>query len=239
MVVGPSATSTVVTTSATTSTTSSSTSSSSSGSRGAQSFSANGTAALILAFLAIGLFVGGMLTMIGLRRRALGRAQRWMMNEEPSPVWTPMGSEAEDDVRSRARRKKKDVGPPPKLYDIYAPAKGIESAFWRDVLPLSAKSISHSTPHICASESEDIAQGGHRRWHFDALGFFHWPPGPTHPLPTAPPRPKVQVAVVVAMPAPVDAEPLGPDFTLGLTQLSWNHDVAVPDIANVATLVDG
>ncbi|KAH9836225.1 uncharacterized protein C8Q71DRAFT_72189 [Rhodofomes roseus] len=238
MAVGPSAMSTTSTASTTTSTTSSSSTSSSSSS-GSTSFSSNGTAALILAFLAIGLFVGGMLAMIGLRRRALGRAQRWMASDVPSPLWAHEFPDTDADGRSRPRRKKKDVGTPPTLYDIYAPVKSVDPASWQNILPLSAKTVSQSSPRPPVPESEDVAQGGHHRWHFDALGFFHWPPAPTAPpSPPALPEAKVAVAVVVAMPVPSDAEFLQLDYTLGLTQLTSNCSSSTSDTSKAVTLAN-
>ncbi|KZT69211.1 hypothetical protein DAEQUDRAFT_283965 [Daedalea quercina L-15889] len=241
MAVGPSATATssIPTASATGSTTSTSTSSSG----GGPSFSANGTAALILAFLAIGLFVGGMVAMIGLRRRALGRAQRWMTSETPTPVWAHDYPEAEDssgrDTGAR-RKKKREIGRRPKLYDIYAPAKGIEPTSWQCTLPISARRILQCTPPTTSMlEPQDVAQGAHHRWHFDALSLFHWSPGPTPPSPpVAPPQETVpvEVAVVIAMPSPVGEEYPRLDYGLGLTRLSWDYGIAALDDLNCMAL---
>ena len=134
MAVGPSSSSTLSTL---TTLVPGSTTSTPASSGGGSSFSANGTAALILAFLAIGLFVGGMVAMIGLRRRAHERAQRWMASETPTPVWAHDYPEVEDingrSTRAR-RKKKKDVGKRPTLYDIYAPVRGVEPTSWQGML---------------------------------------------------------------------------------------------------------
>lgn len=170
MAVGPSASSSSssVTTSATTSSPSSLPSASSSSGHGGSPFSANGTAALILAFLAIGLFVGGMVAMIGLRRRALERAQRWIRSETPSPVWAQDFPEPESPSgRGRSRKKKKkDVGTPPKLYDVYAPTKGIGAASWRTILvsPLVSATISQCLRAVRTLRSGSLyPQGQHLR----------------------------------------------------------------------------
>ena len=75
----------------------------------------------------------------------------------------------------------------------------------------------------------DVSQGAHNRWHFDALGFFHWAPSPSTPSRTiTPPRisQPIQVAVVIAMPSPADKSPPDLDYSLGLTEISC-HDIAV------------
>lgn len=87
--------------------------------------------------------------MIGLRRRALGRAQRWMTSETLNPMWAHDYPEVEDDGgRRRARRKKKHIGTPPELYDIYAPVKGIEPTFWHDILVSSRYIALHPRQYL-------------------------------------------------------------------------------------------
>lgn len=90
--------------------------------------------------------------------------------------------------------------------------------------PLSARATPERVPNTPAPEEfEDVSQGAHNRWHFDTLGFFHWAPTPSAPLPTVPPlraNPPIQVAFIVAMPSPEDKSTPGLDYSLGLTQIT-------------------
>ena len=84
----------------------------------------------------------------------------------------------------------------------------------------------HSTS--APEEPEDVSQSAHTRWHFDALGFFHWAPGPSTPSPVITPpqvNQPIEVAVVIAMPSPADESSPGLDYSLGLTQ-AFCHGVA-------------
>lgn len=86
-----------------------------------------------------------------------------------------------------------------------------------------------SVPSAPSPEVEDVSQDAHNRWHFDALGFFHWAPSPRTPSPIITPPLvdlPVQVAVIIAMPSPADeiSSSLGLDYSLGLTQITC-HDI--------------
>ncbi|PCH35129.1 hypothetical protein WOLCODRAFT_133744 [Wolfiporia cocos MD-104 SS10] len=202
-------------------------------------FSANGTPALILAFLAIGLFVGGMLAMFGLRRRMVNYGpRRWFASEPPAEALSAgWAIDLQDAIGpSRASgRKKKDVGKPPLLWDMCA-ADNSDSMSWKDITPISARCIPQDgaeNQSQCVNNTPLTHPPESRLFHnipLDPFGLLHRSPAvPDAPPPTAvPPPPRaLQVAVVIAMPTPPHSDAVALDYTLAVAELPWRGDYAL------------
>ena len=94
-------------------------------------FSSSGTPALVLAFLAIGLFVGGMVAMFGMRRRMFRRLSHRFANRLP-PGW--LVPDDPDPRQGQHRRKHKPIGKRPDLWDIYTSRRGVMDSAWTRIL---------------------------------------------------------------------------------------------------------
>ncbi|KAI0821881.1 hypothetical protein BC628DRAFT_1505340 [Trametes gibbosa] len=103
-------------------------------------FLTSGTSALILAFLAIGLFVGGLLVMFAMRRYVVASRRR-------AGAWVPAGGGpwAWDDGRvfrteplffggDESRRREMEFSAKPELYDVHSLKPASDD--WRDIVPI-------------------------------------------------------------------------------------------------------
>ncbi|KAI0641335.1 hypothetical protein C8Q79DRAFT_990124 [Trametes meyenii] len=117
------------------------------------SFLTSGSSALILAFLAIGLFVGGLLVMFAMRRYVVhGRRRAGTWRGEGTGPWDwampdtpPIGMET--------IRRQRGMGARPVLFDVHI--KQTEGESWEDIMPISAKAEYEEDP---SSASRDLAQ---------------------------------------------------------------------------------
>ncbi|KAH9852388.1 hypothetical protein C2E23DRAFT_199356 [Lenzites betulinus] len=115
---------------------------------GSSTFLTSGSSALILAFLAIGLFVGGLLVMFAMRRYVVASRRR-------AGMWEPAGTGpwAWDDGRTFAmeplflgvaerRRREQEFGAKPELFDVLAkPA----SDDWQHIMPIHVSKDEHES----------------------------------------------------------------------------------------------
>ncbi|KZT01044.1 uncharacterized protein LAESUDRAFT_731630 [Laetiporus sulphureus 93-53] len=228
MALGPASpsSSTVSATAALTSSPTTTTSSSSSSSSGI--FSTNGTPALILAFLAVGLFVGGMLAMFGLRRRMAGRGlRRWFAGGPSAGGLEPDAMDLPQIGGGRRGKKRKSLGKKPELWDVYVQTKGVEKGLWREIMPISSKQsphVAHTFHEILASDSAIARAESPRRF----THFLRLPQHNVAPIavPAHVPEGPLQVAVVITMPTPPYADSDTLDFTLGLASMPWKKEYA-------------
>ncbi|EED78064.1 predicted protein [Postia placenta Mad-698-R] len=226
------------------STSSAASSPSSSNETNSSPFSQNGTPALILAFLAIGLFIGGMLAMFGLRRRmAIRGPRRWFTSDPPpealSAGWAVDLPEIINRSRS-ARRRQRDVGKKPDLWDVYAARGSTTGPLWRDIKPISAKIVcnerAQTLPSTAVIPPPPGEPGLFSHVSVDPLGFFRrGRSAPEAASATAPPiSRRMEIAVAVAMPTPhrPSSEPF--DYTLGLAVIPWNRDITLIEFEDCA-----
>ncbi|KAI0918422.1 hypothetical protein AcV5_002416 [Taiwanofungus camphoratus] len=204
-------------------------------------FSANGTPALILAFLAIGLFVGGMIAMLGLRRRILARRIRQWAGTPPAspPDWDVDARDLIERARNGELRRR-NIGKQPKLWDLCLTTKDVTTCSWAEIsMPISARVISKASSEAMRNVAPITALAPHRPRlrNFVESRHFHLPfrrqqpPGPSYT--TAPPSSaRLEVAVAIAMPAPYDCNAGVPDFSLGLVALPWCTELLESDAAD-------
>ncbi|OSD05116.1 hypothetical protein PYCCODRAFT_1432866 [Trametes coccinea BRFM310] len=139
-------------------------------------FLTSGSSALILSFLAIGLFVGGLLVMLAMRRYIFlsrRRAGRWDPDndagtwnwadptyERPPPFAIGMG-------RSRRQR---DFGEKPELFDLrIANAAGTD---WQDIVPIGAQAIKQRQQDLTA-EPFGSRDADHQQHATAISGYLH------------------------------------------------------------------
>ena len=80
-------------------------------------FSSGGSPALVLAFLAIGIFAGGLISMLFLRRFALRHWFRRSWTREDGD-WDTEWAEMVRDGQARSARRRRSVGEKPVLWDL-------------------------------------------------------------------------------------------------------------------------
>ncbi|KAH9916985.1 uncharacterized protein BXZ73DRAFT_80951 [Epithele typhae] len=127
-------------------TTSAATSTDTSSASGGSLLAAGGTT-LILACLALGLFIGGLLIMFTMRRYLRGRrtataqwerdiaAHPWMWNEQTA-AWAPQPGLLIAMGLNSARHPPRGFGKKPELWDLHvAKSLGVQ---WQDLMPISA-----------------------------------------------------------------------------------------------------
>ncbi|CCM00637.1 uncharacterized protein FIBRA_02674 [Fibroporia radiculosa] len=187
-------------------------------------FSASGTPAFILAFLAIGLFVGGMLAMFALRRRLISRGVR---------AWFSSDLSVDPGAGNERTKRKKDFGKRPELWDIYAREKCVKDGMWKEVMPISAKFIPSYTSEQPQEFLPPVEQ--HRNlWlpqRLDALKFFHRSPTTSVPQIAIPSRPShLEITVAVSMPIHKHSESDQFDFTFGSAKIPLKDEFM--DFAN-------
>ncbi|KAI0628576.1 hypothetical protein C8Q77DRAFT_1146774 [Trametes polyzona] len=113
-------------------------------------FLTSGSSALILAFLAIGLFVGGLLVMFAMRRYVVlsrRRAGTWVENGSGPWNWDDHGSPFGVEPLFAATigmgplggaRRELDVGARPELFDVHAVKAHGDAVGWEDITPICA-----------------------------------------------------------------------------------------------------
>ncbi|KAI0331748.1 hypothetical protein GY45DRAFT_1321822 [Cubamyces sp. BRFM 1775] len=100
-------------------------------------FLTSGSSALILSFLAIGLFVGGLLVMFAMRRYVVfNRRRAGLWDADTNGPWN-WGEATYDSpppfaIGLGVVRRQRDIGPRPELYEMYA-KKAVESD-WGDIM---------------------------------------------------------------------------------------------------------
>ncbi|RPD54966.1 hypothetical protein L226DRAFT_613547 [Lentinus tigrinus ALCF2SS1-7] len=109
---------------------------------GSGSFLSSGGSTLILAFLAIGLFIGGLLVMLSMRRYVLSSRRRirtWQAAGERG--WESEWDEAQGPVpmggMSVMMRRRRDFGKKPELWDCQV--EEAEKLRWENIQPIAAK----------------------------------------------------------------------------------------------------
>ncbi|KAI0090459.1 hypothetical protein BDY19DRAFT_940256, partial [Irpex rosettiformis] len=200
-------------------------------------FTTAASPALILAFLALGIFAGGFLCVLFLRRYGirgcLWRERQLSLEEQEEEEARDWGNEVANAGDRRSRKRRKTLGPKPKLWDIkstpllcYEDRRGLS---WRAIEPLSVQ----YTREITSPEDGDI------RGHEETLSYSEPPSSRTGSFarwfgrraPSAAPEneaaPAVQkesvnvhIAVTVAMPVPDgyrEEQTDIPVYELGLT----------------------
>ncbi|KAF7795646.1 hypothetical protein EIP86_006811 [Pleurotus ostreatoroseus] len=184
-------------------------------------FSSGGSPALILAFLAIGIFAGGLISMLFLRRLALRHffhrtwtreadAENWEID------WTAM-------LTSTAQRRKsrKKLGAKPKLYEP------LSSAYAEKEPPAQ---LPEEVPLLPTEPPPAPSR---------LTSLLPWPKPPAR-LPTPPPSPPpsydsltgtLQVGVAILMPLQEErssrrpeGEPRVPLFELGFVEFPWTEE---------------
>ncbi|KAI0363669.1 hypothetical protein BV20DRAFT_975398 [Pilatotrama ljubarskyi] len=106
-------------------------------------FLTSGSSALILAFLAIGLFVGGLLVMFAMRRYVVlsrRRAGTWEPAANAGPWnWddTAFGVAPALAIALGPVRRQKDIGARPVLFDVHVEKAASDD--WEAIMPISAK----------------------------------------------------------------------------------------------------
>ncbi|KAI0353954.1 hypothetical protein OH77DRAFT_1367321, partial [Trametes cingulata] len=149
-------------------------------------FLTSGSSALILAFLAIGLFVGGLLVMFAMRRYVVlsrRRAGAWEPAEVAAGPWnwddTAFGvAPALATIGLGVVRKQNHFGPRPVLYDVHLDRKLSAGDGWEDIMPISAKAEyedgagPHEDPEAHDTHSENGSNGVSARYlHPFAIGM--------------------------------------------------------------------
>ncbi|KAH9888051.1 hypothetical protein C8Q73DRAFT_794480 [Cubamyces lactineus] len=126
-------------------------------------FLTSGSSALILSFLAIGLFLGGLLVMFAMRRYVVvnrRRAGLWDADSNGPLTWT-WGDATYDSpppfaIGLGVVRRQRDIGPRPKLYEMHAvKAPGSD---WRDIMPISAQPCTSAAPRNCTANMPEPQQ---------------------------------------------------------------------------------
>ncbi|KAL6302662.1 hypothetical protein BKA93DRAFT_827179 [Sparassis latifolia] len=199
----------------------------SSGNSGGGFFSANGTPALILAFLAIGLFVGGMVTMFALRRRRMFRLGNRFLGRRTN-TWTSDIPESTVPQRTE-RRRQRHFGKKPELWDVYTVKEEYQDASWEKVTPISAKVITEELPDVLHDVDPPPLFSPPHESRFHSLishgrfGFLRSTEVQPTAVPTRPPR--IEVAVAIAMPVPSSSDSGMLEYSLGLAELPWDSDM--------------
>ncbi|OBZ67648.1 Riboflavin transporter MCH5 [Grifola frondosa] len=190
------------------------------------SFLSANSSALILAFLAIGLFAGGMIVMFAMRKYVIAsraRAARWLGrdtrtgDDSPLPGLTPNGG---------GERRHKNFGKRPELWDMHA-VKARDTS-WVNMMPLSGKLSPVVVPEITGNDLPSSSiHASSRPFRVGLHNIIKRPRkrSPQAVLVTPSPetiRPSVQVAVAVAMPVQRANQSRVPMFALGLTTVPWN-----------------
>ncbi|PIL33437.1 hypothetical protein GSI_04059 [Ganoderma sinense ZZ0214-1] len=133
--------------SSTTSASPSSTTTSSDGNSSGGTFFSSGGSTLILAFLAIGLFVGGLLVMFSMRRYVSTNRRRmraWQTTGERSWGWdaAAIGLPATMLMDMNSSRGRKDFGKKPELWDVRVGATSRTLVGeWEKATPIAARSL--------------------------------------------------------------------------------------------------
>ncbi|PSS03728.1 hypothetical protein PHLCEN_2v3953 [Hermanssonia centrifuga] len=200
-------------------------------------FSPGGSPALVLAFLAIGIFAGGLISMIFLRRFAL----RHLFNRRG---WQPEGESFDTrmdfafggGMHNRSRRRGPKLGPKPVLWDFQGVSlrNWKRSQDWNLVLPVSARvpeppnAITPTQPQPAPPQRSGIST---------LLRLPRHPTPPQIPTPVRKSDGSIQLAVAVAMPFQRNEQPRRtegdsshevPIYELGFVNLPWsskNSDV--------------
>ncbi|EMD35649.1 hypothetical protein CERSUDRAFT_116391 [Gelatoporia subvermispora B] len=204
-------------------------------------FSSHGSPALILAFLAIGLFAGGIIAMFGFRRYHMssqfGRRRGFVgRRQEEGDLDGPAGFQT---TGPRVPRTvKRNFGEKPLLWDVYAVDDSDYSLM--NLMPISAKVLAaQSHPEDGTSGRPSLQRSDS---HVGRLRTFiiHGPsprrtpssasvpaspsssPTPASAPAASPSLVRLQVAVAIAMPAPYANNSTIPDYSLGLMELPWS-----------------
>ncbi|KAI9062123.1 hypothetical protein FKP32DRAFT_1574938 [Trametes sanguinea] len=152
------------------------TSGSDDGGDGGPQFLTSGSSALILSFLAIGLFVGGLLVMLAMRRYVFlsrRRAGRWDPDNEAGPWnWADPTYERPPPFAigmSRSRRQR-DFGEKPKLFDLrIAHAAGTD---WQDIVPIGAQATKQRQQDR-TEEASGSREADHQQHAAAISGYLH------------------------------------------------------------------
>jgi len=188
--------------------------------------------------------------MFGLRRRMISSsARRWFSNDPPAEAlsagWAVDLPEVVGRNRS-ARRRRRDVGKRPELWDFYISDRCIHNGLWKEIMPISAKVIRENTsypiqqlPHDPFLEARRPASG--LLSHIVSIDNFAFlrrsraaseVPPLSSPPPSAPGR--LEVAIVVAMPSRSQprsqSEPESLDYTLGLAEIPWREEFELREL---------
>ncbi|KAI0761304.1 hypothetical protein BD413DRAFT_442641, partial [Trametes elegans] len=118
-------------------------------------FLTSGTSALILAFLAIGLFIGGLLVMFAMRRYLVLNRHRTAA-ADPQWDWEEAAYEAPPPfaigLGYNAARRSRELGAKPELYDLHAVYAATDA--WEDTMPISARAEYARAPETAPPAAE-------------------------------------------------------------------------------------
>jgi len=154
--------------------TSSTPGSSSTGSPTGNGFSPAGSPPIIVAFLSVGLFVAGMLSIRFWRLRLGGIVNRQHRD------FIPIGG---------------DIGKKPELWDLYADEAKNAAVGWKDIMPLSVTTVKDTS-----EDREQCRPIALRSYYDDLRTRFHITEKQMNLV--AKPQTRIQVAVPIALPSP-------------------------------------
>ncbi|GJE85074.1 hypothetical protein PsYK624_011510 [Phanerochaete sordida] len=192
-------------------------------------FSKTGSPALVLAFLAIGIFAGGLLSLLFLRHVGLLRLMR---QRQIAAGAVPPGP-LEPAPASRRSRRRKQLGEKPKLWDYKYSIGRRNRSGWDAFVPLAVSPVQPPKlpPLDSASAMRPPSRSPHRR-RLDAVGRWVRGLDPRPPTMTTPTTPNdagsLHLAVAIAMPSPNPSRAGGrggvPIYELGLISVPWTAE---------------
>ncbi|KAI8974841.1 hypothetical protein BD414DRAFT_423942 [Trametes punicea] len=178
-------------------------------------FLTSGSSALILSFLAIGLFVAGLLVMFAMRRYVFlsrRRAGRWTTETNGPWNWTEQTYDVPSPfaVDMGVVRRRKEIGVRPELYDLHVVrAAGTN---WAQIMPMTAQLGVLAQPPCQAAKVPGLHDMGQSQ-HPAAMPGYLYPfsvgvrdfvaqirPPPRHPRPRSPSPPPPFFSPLVSAP---------------------------------------
>ncbi|EKM57488.1 uncharacterized protein PHACADRAFT_251161 [Phanerochaete carnosa HHB-10118-sp] len=194
-------------------------------------FSKTGSPALVLAFLAVGIFAGGLLSMLFLRHIGILRRIR----QRQLAVATEAAPPGPDDpvFMSRRSRRRKPLGEKPKLWEYIHNSGRRSRNAWDGFVPIAVSSMQPIKISLPGSQpaARPFSRSMHRR-RLDAVGRWIRGLGPRAPAPPASSPSNnigaLHLTVAITMPSqqrPKAGErPSVPIYELGLVDIPWTTD---------------